>query len=425
MKASIIPQRLDRENVPKTGPITRLFRKALLTRLESLESGQIILIEGEKRHEFGMITAEFPTPVTLNVVSAQFYADIALGGSVGAGEAYIHGLWTCSDLTLLTRILLKNRHTLDDMDGSLSRIKTPLHKLLHWFNRNTRSGSRRNIESHYDLGNDLFSLFLDKSMMYSSAVFEDEQYDLEQAAYAKIDRICKKLDLKPGDEVLEIGTGWGGFAIHAAKQYGCHVTTTTISREQFEHAYKRVLEEGLEDKVTLLMEDYRDLEGNYDKLVSIEMIEAIGHQYLDTYFNTCSRLLKPDGIMLLQAITIADQRYESAKNSVDFIKRFIFPGGFLPSIAAIADSIARKTDMRIYHLEDIGEHYARTLNHWRRRFFDRLDKIRALGYPDSFVRMWDFYLSYCEGGFLERVIGTTQILMIKPENRRAPITPAL
>lgn len=425
MKASIIPRRIDKEHSSRESLLTGILRKALIQRLESLNQGEIHLTEGERFYRFGSTTAEFPNPVTLNVLSTDFYADIALGGSVGAGESYIHGNWNCSDLTLLIRILLRNRDTLDAMDTSLSRLKTPLHKLMHWLNRNTRSGSRRNIESHYDLGNELFSLFLDPTMMYSSAIYESEDHSLEQAATAKVDRICKKLQLQPGDEVLEIGTGWGGFAIHAAKYYGCHVTTTTISREQFELARVRVIEEGLEDRVTLLLEDYRDLTGQFDKLVSVEMIEAIGHQYLDTYFETCSQLLKPHGMMLLQAITIADQRYASAKNSVDFIKRFIFPGGFLPSVTSMTDAITRKTDMRIYHLEDIGEHYATTLRHWRQRFFNRVDEVRALGYPDGFVRLWEFYLSYCEGGFLERVIGTVQILLIKPDNRRAPITPSL
>ncbi|MBD3671489.1 MAG: class I SAM-dependent methyltransferase [Gammaproteobacteria bacterium] len=425
MKTSIIPQNTERGTTLKGGLLTNLFRNGLFKRLNTLEFGQITLVENVEEFRFGRCTEEFPTPVKLIVHSTEFYSDIALGGSVGAGEAFIHGFWSCDDLTLLIRILLKNRHALDAMDSSLSRIKTPLHKLMHWYNRNTKNGSRRNIESHYDLGNELFKTFLDESMMYSSAVYEEKNYDLEKAAFAKVDRICKKLDLKPGDHVLEIGTGWGGFAIHAAKYYGCRVTTTTISREQFVHARDRVKEEGLTDKVTLLLEDYRDLSGQYDKLVSIEMIEAIGHQYLDTYFDTCNRLLKPHGMMLLQAITIADQRYETAKNTVDFIKRFIFPGGFLPSVAAMADSIARKTDMRIYHLEDIGEHYATTLRHWRQRFFSRIDDVRQLGYPDSFVRMWDFYLSYCEGGFLERVIGTAQILTIKPENRRDPVTPVI
>ena len=424
MKASIIPEHTQ-TRMDNTGFMVRLFRTGLIKRFQSLQSGQIILREENKEMRFGEPNQAFPTPVTIHVDSMNFYTELALGGSVGAGEAYIHGLWSCDDLTLLTRILLRNRHTLDAMDSSLSRFKAPAHKFLHWLNRNTRDGSRRNIESHYDLGNQLFELFLDETMMYSSAIYEDPSHDLDQAAFAKIDRICKKLDLKPEDRVLEIGTGWGGFAIHAAKHYGCHVTTTTISRAQYEHARQRVEEEGLSDRIELLMADYRDLEGRYDKLVSIEMIEAIGHQYLDTYFQTCSRLLNDHGMMLLQAITIADQRYEQAKTSIDFIKRFIFPGGFLPSVTAMADSITRRTDMRIYHLEDIGEHYATTLRHWRERFLQRIGEVKHLGYPDSFVRMWEFYMSYCEGGFLERVIGTAQILLIKPDNRRAPITPRL
>ena len=307
------------------------------------------------------------------------------------------------------------------MDGSLSRLKLPLHKILHWFNRNTRQGSRRNIEAHYDLGNELFEQFLDPSMMYSSAYYQTPTMPLETAAIAKLDRICLKLDLTPEDHVLEIGTGWGGFAIHAASHYGCRVTTTTISRQQYELACQRVTQAGLQDRVTVLLDDYRDLQGQFDKLVSIEMIEAVGHQYLSTYFSKCSRLLKPNGMMLLQAITIADQQYNSALREVDFIKRYIFPGGFLPSIAVMTNSIAKDTDMKLFHLEDIGLHYAMTLRDWHLRFFANLDKIKTLGYSDTFVRMWDFYLCYCQGAFLERAIGTVQMLLVKPVCQRAPV----
>jgi cyclopropane-fatty-acyl-phospholipid synthase len=259
-------------------------------------------------------------------------------------------------------------------------------------------------------------------MMYSCAYYPGPDSRLDEAAVAKLDRICRKLELKPEDQLLEIGTGWGGFAIHAAKHYGCRVTTTTISRQQYELARKRIRREGLEDRITLLFEDYRDLAGQYDKVVSIEMIEAIGHQYLDTYFEKCSSLLKPHGMMLLQAITIADQRYESALREVDYIKKFIFPGGFLPSISAMSRSIARVTDMKLFHMDDIGPHYARTLGDWRQRFFERIDEVKALGYSDAFIRMWEYYLCYCEGGFEERDIGTVQMLLTKPGARREPVS---
>ena len=262
-------------------------------------------------------------------------------------------------------------------------------------------------------------------MMYSSAVFEQPGMTLEQASIAKLDRICRKLALHAGDHVVEIGTGWGGFALHAARHYGCRVTTTTISRAQYELAVARVAAAGLSDKITVLLKDYRELEGKFDKLVSIEMIEAVGHQYYEEYFRTCARLLEPDGMALIQAITIADQRYEAARRSVDFIQRYIFPGSCIPSVTALLASITRASDLRLFHLEDIGPHYARTLAAWRHAFMRNLDQVRALGYPEEFIRMWEFYLCYCEGGFEERVLGDAQLLLVKPGNRRSAIVPTL
>ena len=306
-------------------------------------------------------------------------------------------------------------------------------RALNTFRRNTRHGSRRNIAAHYDLGNDLFKLFLDENMMYSSAIFADPSgslvaESLEQASRRKIDRICRKLDLQPTDHVVEIGTGWGGFALHAATHYGCRVTTTTISAEQHALASERVAAAGLQDRITLLLNDYRDLDvgdgtGGYDKLVSIEMIEAIGHQYMDTYFKKCAALLKPDGLAMIQAITIEDSRYKQALDSVDFIKRHIFPGSFIPSVSAMLDASARTSDLRLLNLEDIGPSYALTLNHWRQRFLTRLDEVRKLGYDERFVRMWEYYLCYCEGGFIERSIGTAQMLFARPGNRRTQFVP--
>jgi cyclopropane-fatty-acyl-phospholipid synthase len=253
--------------------------------------------------------------------------------------------------------------------------------------------------------------------MYSAAIFERPDMSLHEAQQARLDRICRKLQLKPDDHVMEIGTGWGGFALHAAQNYGCRVTTTTISSEQYEMAYQRVVDAGLHDRVTLLLDDFRDLEGQYDKLVSIEMIEAIGHELLVPYFRKCSELLKPSGAMLLQAITIADQRYEEYRKSVDFIQRYIFPGGHLPSLAVMTDAVANHTDMRLLGLEDIGLHYATTLNRWRENFFARLDDVRRMGYPEPFIRMWEFYLCYCEGAFLERAISDVQMVFTKPDAR--------
>jgi cyclopropane-fatty-acyl-phospholipid synthase len=297
-------------------------------------------------------------------------------------------------------------------------VSRPLLKLFHWANRNSRNGSARNIAAHYDLGNSLYELMLDETMAYSCAIFPRPDASLAVASTAKFESVCRKLDLKSTDHVLEIGTGWGGFAIHAVERYGCRVTTTTISTAQRDYAVRKIAERGLSDRITVLLQDYRDLTGEYDKLVSIEMIEAVGARYLDGYFDLCARLLKPDGAMLLQAITIQDQFYEQALKNVDYIQRYVFPGSFIPSVEALTRSLRKVTDFKIFHLEDIGPHYARTLRLWRDRFFRNRHKVRELGYPDSFVRLWEYYLCYCEGGFLERQLGTVQMLLTKPGNRR-------
>jgi cyclopropane-fatty-acyl-phospholipid synthase len=403
--------------------IDRLGRKFVLAQLARLQSGQLILKDCEEQHCLGAEAGD--APVTINVLDTRFYGAVAFGGAIGAAESYIQGHWACDDLTRVVQLLLRNRDVLDGMDHGTARLATPLRKLLHIVNRNTRSGSRRNIAAHYDLGNEFFGIWLDKTMMYSSAVFERENMTLEEASEAKLDRICRKLELSPDDHVLEIGTGWGGFAVYAATHYGCRVTTTTISREQYEFAKKRVSDAGLDDRVRLLLKDYRDLDGCYDKLVSIEMIEAVGHEYMDTYFGQCSQLLKDDGMMLIQAITIADQRYESALKSVDFIQRYIFPGGFLPSVTAMLSSATQSSNMRIYHLEDIGAHYAETLKRWRESFAANLNKIWPMGYGEEFLRMWHYYYCYCEGAFVERAIGNVQVLFVKPGSRRDPLVPSL
>jgi len=307
---------------------------------------------------------------------------------------------------------------LEKLDSGLALLTKPLRKLLHFANKNTRRGSRKNIAAHYDIGNRFYQLWLDPTMMYSSAYFESDEVALEQAAVEKLHRICKKLDLGPQDSVLEIGSGWGGFAIHAAEHYGCHVTTTTISQQQFDYAKSAIEAAGLQSRITLLLQDYRDLEGEFDKIVSIEMVEAVGHQFHETYFKKCCALLKPDGQMLLQAITIADQRYEAYKKGVDFIKEYIFPGGCLMSVTAMTKVMTEHTDLRAIHLEDIGPHYATTLRHWRDRFFNNLGEVRAQGYSESFIRMWEYYLCFCESAFTERVIGDVQLLLMRPEARR-------
>jgi cyclopropane-fatty-acyl-phospholipid synthase len=323
------------------------------------------------------------------------------------------GHWQTDDLTALMRLLLRNRPALDGMEKGLARVSAPLRIAAHWLHRNTRAGSRCNISAHYDLGNDFFRLFLDETLMYSCALFERPEMTLAQASTAKLDAICRKLALCPQDHVLEIGTGWGGFALHAASRYGCRVTTTTISPSQHELARERVHAAGLEDRVTVLLEDYRDLKGTYDKVVSVEMIEAIGHRQFGEFFRQCAARLIPGGQMLMQSITIADRRYAKARDEVDFIKRYIFPGSCIPSVSALAHAMAGSSDLRIMHLEDIGLHYATTLGRWRDNFLANLNQVRALGYPESFRRMWEFYLSYCEAGFAERALGDIQMLMTR------------
>ena len=407
---------------PKPRSLDRLAKRILFSRLTGLQYGSITFREGETEMRFGQ---SHPTSdlteihVTLDIKNTQFYGEVVFGGSIGAGEAYMQGYFECSNLTDLIRLMARNQSLLDNLEQGLARLTAPIQKWLHFINKNTQLGSRRNIAAHYDLGNDFFEMMLDPTMMYSSAVFQSPDQTLEEASYTKLDMICKKLALTKADHVLEIGTGWGGFAIYAAKHYGCRVTTTTISQQQYLLASARIEAEGLSDQIEILLSDYRELKGTYDKLVSIEMIEAVGHQFYDTYFGKCSQLLKPNGLMLLQAITISDQRYESATKSVDFIQRYIFPGSCIPSVTAMLNSITKSTDMRLFNLEDIGPHYATTLARWRQNFFKHIDEIRALGYPETFIRMWDFYLCYCEGGFEERALGDVHLLLVKPENRRS------
>ena len=383
--------------------------------------GELIVLEGDQRWTFGRATDAYPLRATIRVHDARFWSSSTLRGGVGAAEAYMAGYWTSDDLTTLLRIVARNPESSSAITQGFGRLGAPFLRLYHALRRNSRPGSARNVRAHYDLGNDFFRLFLDPTLTYSCGVFEREDATLEEASIAKYDRLCRKLDVRPEDHVLEIGTGWGGFAIHAASTYGCRVTTTTISREQCELARRRVAEAGLADRVTVLNRDYRELEGTYDKLVSIEMIEAVGERYLDTFFRVCSERLRPEGVMGLQAITTPDQYYRKHVRNVDFIKRYMFPGGSLVSVGRVAEAIARVTDLRLFQLEDITPHYARTLRSWRERFTKNLDEVRALGYPEQFVRMWDFYFCYCEGGFLERVIGDVQIVFTKPLCRLDPI----
>jgi cyclopropane-fatty-acyl-phospholipid synthase len=410
----------DQASPPAHRRLDRPFRNLFLSRLERLETGEITLLEGPERHVFGRQTPEFPCSATIRVLDPKLYRNVVLRGNIGAAESYMDGHWTSGELTELIRILARGWNQIGGL-GQAARFVDPFLRLYHRLHRNTRRGSRRNVAAHYDLGNEFFELFLDPTLTYSCGVFERPDDDVEAASIAKYDRICRKLELGSGDEVLEIGTGWGGFAIHAAGSYGCRVTTTTISSEQYQLATARVHKAGLSDRVTLLKRDYRDLEGRFDKLVSIEMIEAVGERYLDTFFKVCNDLLAPGGMMCLQAITTSDQNYRNHVRSNDFIKRYIFPGGSLVSVGRVSEALARVTDMRIFNLEDITPHYATTLRMWRERFLQNLHRFRDLGYPESFIKMWEFYLCYCEGGFLERVIGDVQILLTKPLCRRASV----
>jgi len=412
-----IQPRITPGSTPKPRFLDGIARRAFFNRLQEIHDGEITIVEQDAITTFGNYTRRCPISVKLHVTDPRFYSDVAFGGSIGAGEAYMAGYWFSDDLTGLIRVMACNLDVIDKMERGFATLTAPVQKILHWLNRNTQSGSRRNIAAHYDLGNDFFKLILDKTMMYSCAIFADSNMSLYDAQIHRLDHMCKKLDLRPSDHLLEIGTGWGGLALHAAKHYGCRVTTTTLSKEQYDLAVQRIAEENLQDRVTVLMEDYRDLNGQYDKLISIEMIEAIGHEHYSSYFQQCSNLLKPQGMMLLQSITIADQRYELAKRSVDFIQRYIFPGGCLPSVTTMMNHLTRHSDMKLFHLEDIGPHYATTLRKWRENVSGNLTRIKSLGYSDTFLRMWDYYLCYCEGGFMERSIGTVQMVLVKPDAR--------
>ncbi len=404
----------------------RYLRRQLLSAFSRLEHGTLTLIDGEQVWHFSGSAAQDGAPhATLTIHDPNAYWRIALRGSVGAAESFIHGEWETDDLTTLIRLFARNTAMDAALDSPWAWVGRQLLGLYHARRRNTREGSRENIAAHYDLGNDFYRLFLDDTLMYSCAVFPDERTDLKSASLAKLDRICRKLALQPTDHVLEIGTGWGGFAIYAASHYGCRVTTTTISQAQYDYACQRVQQAGLQDQITVLLKDYRDLDGQFDKVVSIEMIEAVGHQYLGAFFAQCQARLRPDGQLFIQAITIADQFYAESLKTTDFIQRYIFPGGCLPSVAALTHATAKHTDLRLIHLEDIGPHYATTLQRWRERFNAQADAVRALGFSDAFIRMWNYYFCYCEAGFLERTIGTVQLVFTRPDCRRSPILPAL
>jgi cyclopropane-fatty-acyl-phospholipid synthase len=403
----------------RRGALDRFARVAVLERLRRIRDGGIVVADGGSREDLGDPGSELRGEII--VQKPAFYRWIAFRGALGGAEGYMEGLWSSQTLTPLLQILARNRDALEGLERGAVRLVRPGLRLLHALRRNSRRGAQRNITAHYDLGNDFFELFLDPTLTYSCGVFERPDATMEEASIAKNERVCRALELGPEDHLLEIGGGWGGLALHAASRFGCRVTTTTISREQYEFSLKKIAEAGLTDRVEVLLQDYRDLRGSYDKLVSIEMIEAVGHQHLDTYFKVCSDRLKSAGMMLLEAITVPDSEFARSIRNVDFVKRHIFPGGQLVSIGAICGSLARATDLRITHLEDITPHYAETLRRWREKMYDNLHRIRDLGLTDRFLRMWEFYLCYCEAGFRERANGVCQILMEKPGSRRASL----
>jgi cyclopropane-fatty-acyl-phospholipid synthase len=379
----------------------------------SLPQGQLIIKEkGVLVDTFGNKGSDLHAEIDFQCLSV--YQSLLFGGSVASGETFSEGLWTTPNLTNVIRIFARNLPLLDSWEAKMEWLAFPIRKIGHLANKNSTTGSKKNIAAHYDLGNKLYTRFLDESMMYSAAIYSSEDSTLAQAQATKLKTICDKLQLVPEDHLVEIGTGWGGLAIFAAKNYGCKVTTTTISEEQHQYTQDLIIKQGLQDKITLLKKDYRVLEGKFDKLVSIEMIEAVGKEYLPTFFKKCSSLLKDQGLMVLQAITISDHRFDSYSKNVDFIQKHIFPGGFLPSQLLINQHLRKHTDLMIRDLHDIGLDYARTLKDWHHKLLENKEPLAKDGYDERFMNMWRYYFSYCEGGFLERTISTVQLVISKP-----------
>ena len=398
-----------------------MFERFVARSLERLERGHITWRDGASCRSFGDGASDLHATVTVH--HPRCYRRLALGGSLGAAEALIDGDWSCDDLTALVRIFIRNMDLTSRLDRGAALVAQWLGRAVRWWHANTRRMARRNIHAHYDLGNRFFRLFLDETLCYSSGIFAHPRATLREASLAKMQRACEQLRLQPSDHLLEIGTGWGGLAMHAAGEYGCRVTTTTISDEQYRLAAERFAEAKLERRIRLLNQDYRDLDGRFDKLVSIEMIEAVGHRYYGEFFRQCGRLLKPDGAMLLQGIVIRDQDYSAHTRSADFIGTYIFPGGCLPSITALLQAATRASDLRLVQLEDFAPHYALTLRAWRRNFWRNIAEVRRLGFDERFIRMWDYYFAYCEACFLERRVNVVQMLFAKPECRLPELHP--
>ena len=400
--------------------LTSIFKSGLLKKFKNLKTGHISVNDGDETFTFGDSNSD--EKVSVDIHSQEFYVMTGSGGALGIAEAYVAGYWSSDDVVKLFQIILRNRDILLSLEKGFAKLVKPINKMIHRGRQNTLKGSKENILAHYDLSNDFYKLWLDPSMTYSCAFFNNDSVTLEEASIEKLDRICRKLDLSEDDSVLEIGTGWGSFSIHAAKNYGCKVTTTTISDAQFDYARSRIKDEGLESKITLINKDYRDLDGKYDKIVSIEMIEAVGYEYIPDYFSKLSSLLNNNGLVALQGITYNDQNFEVYKDSVDFIKKYIFPGSCLISIAQIIDVIKKDTDLAMVDMEDITKHYAVTLNRWRKNFMDVIPKVKEMGYSQAFINMWEFYFLYCEAGFSERNIGDVQMIFAKSGSRNINIS---
>lgn len=392
-----------------------LARRLIHGRLARASHGCITLREGAARDQLGDPAAPPELTAEIRVHDAGLWNDVLRRGVLGAGEAYARGAWTTDNLTAVVRFFVRNRDVMAALDGGVARVSRWLLGAVLSVRRNHRRRNRQDVSFHYDLGNDFFRSFLDETMTYSSGVFEHPDATLAEASHAKYERLCQALDLRPSHRVLEIGCGWGGFAEHAARHYGCEVVATTISAEQFAYATQRIEAAGLTDRVTIVKQDYRDLTGTFDRIASIEMIEAVGHDQLPTYVQTINDRLAPDGAATIQAITIADQQYDRARRSMDFIKKHIFPGTFIPSLAAISAAVARRGDLRMVGLDDYGLHYAETLDRWCQRFMAAADTIRGMGFPEDFIRGWEYYFRYCEGGFRERYLSVVHLTLAKTQ----------
>ena len=405
--------------IKKSSFLATFFKKIILKKFKQLQFGFLQISDGDEEYHFGDDRSELK--VNVQIFSPEFYVFMGSGGLLGVTESYTAGYWQSNNLVSLIRIVIQNKDVMNQLDSGWARLFKPLNNYIHRLRQNSLDGSKKNILAHYDLSNEFYQLWLDETMTYSCGVFDNKSSTLEEASVEKLDRICRKLQLTDRDSVLEIGTGWGSFAIHAAKHYGCKVTTTTISDAQYELAKERINQENLTDRITLLKDDYRKLTGRYDKIVSIEMIEAVGHEYVPVFFKTVSSLLKDDGLFVMQGITYNDQNFDVYKNSVDFIKKYIFPGSCLISVSQVTETMKTYTDLSIVHLEDITIHYATTLKIWRENFQSSIASIKALGFSSAFIKMWDFYFVYCEAGFRERHIGDYQFVFSKPRAREIKI----